>query len=394
MPNNSVIVSSLRTPVGKAKRGTLRYMRPEAMASAVVRAAVDRTPNLASDRVDDVLMGCAFPEGPQGMNIGRIIAQMAGLPESVPGATINRFCSSGLQTIAMAVQAISAGWADCVVAGGTESMTLVPMSGYYFLPDPSIASQHPNVYVSMGNTAENLAEKYRISREDQDRFALRSHKRALDAITSNRFKSETVPLQVEFTTFEHGKPKDWSISFSQDEGPRADTSMEALSRLRPVFRRGGTVTAGNASQMSDGAAASVVMSEDLAASLGASPLARMAGFAVAGVPPEIMGIGPVEAVRKVLRQTGLTPSDIGLIELNEAFAAQALAVIRELDLDESIVNVNGGAVALGHPLGCTGAKLTATLLHAMIRRKVRYGICTMCIGGGMGAAAVFENLAL
>lgn len=394
MPNNSVIVSSLRTPVGKAKRGTLRYMRPEAMASAVVRAAVDQTPNLASDRVDDVLMGCAFPEGPQGMNIGRIIAQMAGLPESVPGATINRFCSSGLQTIAMAAQSISAGWADCVVAGGTESMTLVPMSGYYFLPDPSIASQHPNVYVSMGNTAENLAEKYRISREDQDLFALRSHKRALDAITSNRFKSETVPLQVDFTTFEHGKPKDWSISFSQDEGPRADTSMEALSRLRPVFRKGGTVTAGNASQMSDGAAASVVMSEDLAASLGASPLARMAGFAVAGVPPEIMGIGPVEAVRKVLRQTGLKPSEIGLIELNEAFAAQALAVIRDLELDESIVNVNGGAVALGHPLGCTGAKLTATLLHAMIRRKVRYGICTMCIGGGMGAAAVFENLAL
>ena len=394
MPNNSVIVSSLRTPVGKAKRGTLRYMRPEAMASAVVRAAVDQTPNLASDRVDDVLMGCAFPEGPQGMNIGRIIAQMAGLPESVPGATINRFCSSGLQTIAMAAQSISAGWADCVVAGGTESMTLVPMSGYYFSPDPSIANQHPNVYVSMGNTAENLAEKYRISREDQDRFALRSHNRALDAMAAKRFDSETVPLEVEFTTFEQGQPKTWSTTFSKDEGPRSDTSLEALARLRPVFRKGGTVTAGNASQMSDGAAASVVMSEDLAASLGASPLARMAGFAVAGVPPEIMGIGPVEAVRKVLRQTGLKPSEIGLIELNEAFAAQALAVIRDLELDESIVNVNGGAVALGHPLGCTGAKLTATLLHAMIRRKVRYGICTMCIGGGMGAAAVFENLAL
>lgn len=394
MPNNSVIVSSLRTPVGKAKRGTLRYMRPEAMASAVVRAAVDRTPNLASDRVDDVLMGCAFPEGPQGMNIGRIIAQMAGLPESVPGATINRFCSSGLQTIAMAVQAISAGWADCVVAGGTESMTLVPMSGYYFSPDPSIANQHPNVYVSMGNTAENLAEKYQISREDQDRFALRSHNRALDAIAAKRFDSETVPLEVEFTTFEQGKPKAWSTTFSKDEGPRSDTSLEALARLRPVFRKGGTVTAGNASQMSDGAAVSVVMSEDLAASLGASPLARMAGFAVAGVPPEIMGIGPVKAVRKVLKQTGLKLSDIGLIELNEAFAAQALAVIHDLELDESIVNVNGGAVALGHPLGCTGAKLTATLLHAMIRRKVRFGICTMCIGGGMGAAAVFENLAL
>ena len=394
MSQQAVIVTSLRTPVAKAKRGTLRYMRPEAMGAAAVRAAVERTPNLTSDRVDDVLMGCAFPEGPQGMNIGRIIAQMAGLPDSVPGATINRFCSSGLQTIAMAVQSVSAGWADCVVAGGTESMTLVPMSGYYFLPDPTVASQNPNVYVSMGNTAENLAEQYQISREEQDRFALQSHRKALDAIATGSFSSETVPLEVNSTTFEHGRPKEWSVTLSADEGPRSDTSLEALARLRPVFRRGGTVTAGNASQMSDGAAASIVMSEEMARRLGATPLARMAGFAVAGVPPEVMGIGPVDAVRKVLRQTGLELNDIGLVELNEAFAAQALSVIRELELDETIVNIHGGAVALGHPLGCTGAKLTATLLHAMVRRRVRWGICTMCIGGGMGAAAVFENLAI
>ncbi|MDE2832972.1 MAG: acetyl-CoA C-acyltransferase [Bacteroidota bacterium] len=394
MPQQAVIVTSLRTPVGKAKRGTLRYMRPEAMGAAAVRAAVEQTPNLTPDRVDDVLMGCAFPEGPQGMNIGRIIAQMAGLPESVPGATVNRFCSSGLQTIAMAVQSVSAGWADCVVAGGTESMTLVPMSGYYFLPDPTVASRNPNVYVSMGNTAENLAEQNQISREEQDRFALQSHRKALEAIATGSFNAEIVPLEVGFTTFEQGRSKEWSVTLSTDEGPRSDTSREALARLRPVFRRGGTVTAGNASQMSDGAAASVVMSEELAKKLDATPLARMAGFAVAGVPPEVMGIGPVDAVRKVLRQTGLKLSDIGLVELNEAFAAQALSVIRELQLDESKVNIYGGAVALGHPLGCTGAKLTATLLHAMVRRRVRWGICTMCIGGGMGAAAVFENLVM
>lgn len=394
MPNNAVIVTTLRTPVGKARRGTLRYMRPEAMGAAAVRAAVQRTPNLLPEQVDDILMGCAFPEGPQGMNIGRIIAQRAGLPDSVPGATVNRFCSSGLQTIAMAVQAVSTGWTECVIAGGTESMTLVPMSGYYFQPDPTVASQDPNVYVSMGNTAENLAEKYQISREDQDGFALQSHQKALDAIAKGRFGPEIMPLDVQFTTFERGKAKNWSVTFSTDEGPRPDTSMQALAQLRPVFRRGGTVTAGNSSQMSDGAAAAVVMSENMAVKLGASPLARMAGFAVAGVPPEVMGIGPVGAVRKVLHQTDLALSDIGLIELNEAFAVQALAVIRELELDESTVNIHGGAVALGHPLGCTGAKLTATLLHAMIQRRVRWGICTMCIGGGMGAAAVFENLAM
>ena len=392
MPNDAVIVTSLRTPVGKAKRGALRYTRPEAIGAAAVRAAVEKTPNLTPESVEDVLIGCAFPEGPQGMNMGRIIAGMAGLPDSVPGATVNRFCSSGLQTIAMAVQSVEAGWSRCVVAGGTESMTLVPMSGYYFQPDPNVANGRPNVYVSMGNTAENLAEKYHISREDQDRFAFQSHQKALSAIAEGRFEEELEPVDLAFTTFENGQTRQVSTTFTTDEGPRADTSMEALARLRPVFRNRGTVTAGNSSQMSDGAAAAVVVSAALAQELRADPLARMAGFAVAGVPPEIMGIGPVDAVRKVLNQTGLSLSEIGLIELNEAFAVQAMAVIQELDLDDSIVNVNGGAVALGHPLGCTGAKLTATLLHEMIRRRVRYGICTMCIGGGMGAAAVFENL--
>lgn len=392
MQSSAVIVTSLRTPVGKAKRGALRFMRPEVMGAEAIRAAVDHTPNLHAEDIDDVLIGCAFPEGSQGMNVGRIIANLAGLPDSVPGATVNRFCSSGLQTIAMANQAIGMRQAECIVAGGAESMTLVPMSGYYFQPDPGMAESRPEVYVSMGNTAENLAQKYRISREDQDRFALRSHERALAAQSGGLFEQEIIPLEVQQTSFQNGITKTVTNPFSLDEGPRADTSMEALGRLRPVFRNGGSVTAGNASQMSDGAAATVVMSEDMAARLGAEPLARMVGFAVAGVPPALMGIGPVPAIEKVLEQTGVSRDQIGLIELNEAFAAQALAVIREAGLDESIVNVQGGAIALGHPLGCTGAKLTATLLHAMKRKNIRYGLCTMCIGGGMGAAAIFENL--
>ena len=392
MQSSAVIVTSLRTPVGKAKRGALRFMRPEAMGAEAVRAAVDHTPNLLAEDVDDVLIGCAFPEGSQGMNVGRIVANRAGLPDSVPGATINRFCSSGLQTIAMANQAIGMGQAECIVAGGAESMTLVPMSGYYFQPDPGMAESRPEVYVSMGNTAENLAQKYSISREDQDRFALRSHERALAAQSGGFFEQEIIPLKVQQTSFQNGISKTITYQFSSDEGPRVDTSMEALGRLRPVFRNGGSVTAGNASQMSDGAAATVVMSEAMATRLGAEPLARMVGFAVAGVPPALMGIGPVPAIEKVLAQTGLSRDQIGLIELNEAFAAQALAVIREANLDESITNVQGGAIALGHPLGCTGAKLTATLLHAMKRQNIRYGLCTMCIGGGMGAAAIFENL--
>ena len=388
------IVSSVRTAVGKAKKGALRHFRPEEMGAKAVIGAIERVKGLQPEQVDDVIMGCAFPEGPQGMNMGRIIAQKAALPDEVPGATVNRFCSSGLQTIVMASQAIMAGHADVVVAGGTESMSMVPMSGFFFQPDPATVQHDIDVYVSMGITAENVAEKYDVSREDQDRFALRSHERALDAIESGRFEEEIVPLQVDYSLYEDGETSDVRFEHKTDEGPRADTSLEALGKLKPVFRQGGTVTAGNASQTNDAAAASVVMSERTMRELGVDPMGRVVGFALAGVPPELMGIGPVGAIQKVLKQTGLSLGDIGLVELNEAFAAQALAVIREVGLDEGIVNVNGGAIALGHPLGCTGAKLTATLLHEMRRRGVRYGICTMCVGGGMGAAAVIENLRL
>ncbi len=390
--NGAYIVSSVRTAVGKAKRGALRHARPEEMGAEAVKGAIDRIEGLEPEQVDDVLIGCAFPEGPQGMNIGRIIAQKAALPDAVPGATINRFCSSGLQTLALATQTIQAGWADCIVAGGVESMSLVPMSGFYFQPDPATVEDDIDVYVSMGITAENVANKYDVSREDQDRFALRSHHLAIDAIDSGRFEREIVPLRVEETMIEDGKLVTKSFDFHTDEGPRRDTTAEALAKLRPVFRKDGTVTAGNASQTSDGAAASVLMSEHMMKELGATPMGRIVGFALAGVPPELMGIGPVNAISKVLRQTGLEISEIDLVELNEAFAAQALAVIREAGFAEDIVNVNGGAIALGHPLGCTGAKLTSTLLHEMERRGARYGICTMCVGGGMGAAAVIENL--
>jgi acetyl-CoA acyltransferase len=397
--NGAYIVSSVRTAVGKAGRGTLKDYRPEEMGAQSVRGAMDRVDGLEPEMVDDVMMGCAFPEGPQGMNVGRIIAQKAGLPDSVPGATVNRFCSSGLQTIAMASQAIATGTADVVVAGGAESMSAVPMSGFFFQPDPQLTEDDIDYYVSMGITAENVAEKYGVSREDQDAFALRSHQRAVDAIDSGRFDDEIVPLEVAQTyyngaDFGKGSTHTHKTTFDVDEGPRRDTSIDALAGLRPAFRRGGSVTAGNSSQTSDGGAASVVMSERMVDELGVAPLARIVGFSVAGVAPEYMGIGPVEAIPKVLKQTGLSLDDIGLVELNEAFAAQALAVIRESGLDEDIVNVNGGAIALGHPLGCTGAKLTSTLIHEMIRRDVRYGICTMCVGGGMGAAGVIENLRL
>lgn len=390
--NAAYIVSTVRTAVGKANKGTLRNMRPETLGALAVRGALDQAGAVPDDRVDDVLIGCAMPEGPQGMNMGRIVAQAAGLPDSVPGATINRFCSSGLQTVVLASQAIAVGQADVIVAGGTESMSLVPMSGYYFSPDPAVVAQDPDVYVSMGNTAENVAAKYSISREDQDRFALASHEKALAAISAGRFEDEIVPVAVEDTSYSDDEVLTRKTSFSVDEGPRADSTLEALSGLRPVFRNRGSVTAGNSSQLSDGAAATLVMSERAVSEFGVDPLGRVVGFSVAGVAPELMGIGPVEAVPKVLRQTGLELKDIGLFELNEAFAAQALAVIRELGLDPDRVNVNGGAIALGHPLGCTGAKLLATLLHEMRRRGERFGICTMCIGGGMGAAAVIENL--
>ncbi len=390
--NGAYIVSSVRTAVGKARRGTLKNVRPEAMGAVAVREAIRRVDGLDPSQVDDVLVGCAMPEGSQGMNVGRIIALKAGLPDSVTGATVNRFCSSGLQTIVMASQAIATGQADCVVAGGAESMSLVPMAGFYFQPDPDLAGEWPEVYISMGHTAENLADQYGISRQEQDRFSLQSHQRALDAIASGRFDEEIVALEVEETFFNENTTHTVQTTFRIDEGPRADTSVEALARLRPAFRNRGTVTAGNSSQMSDGAAASVVMSQQMMSDLGVDPMGRIVGFALAGVAPEVMGIGPVGAIAKVLKRTGLALKDIGLVELNEAFAAQALSVIKEVGLDEAIVNVNGGAVALGHPLGCTGAKLTATLLHEMKRRGVRYGLCTMCIGGGMGAAAVIENL--
>ena len=390
--NDAYIVSSVRTPAGKAKRGTLKHVRPEALGAQAFRGAVDRVSGLEPDMIDDVLVGCAFPEGPQGMNLGRIVAQKAEFPDTVPGATINRFCSSGLQTIALAVQNIQAGWADCVLAGGVESMSHVPMTGFYYQPDPDLVERDIDVYVSMGITAENVASKYGISREAQDEFALRSHQRALDAIERGAFHEEIIPVDVELTGFKDGRTETQQIRFETDEGPRRDTSLEVLAGLKPVFKRAGTVTAGNASGMSDGAAATVVMSRSMVDQLGVEPMGRLVGFSLAGVSPDMMGIGPVEAIRKVLHQTGLSLGDIDLIELNEAFAAQALAVINEAGLDPDKVNVNGGAIALGHPLGCTGAKLTSTLLHELQRRSARYGICTMCVGGGMGAAAVFENL--
>jgi len=386
------IVSSVRTAVGKAPRGTLRNVRPDDMGAVAVKGAIERIKDLAPECIDDIIFGCAFPEAEQGFNLGRVIAQRAGLPDSVAGSTVNRFCASGLQTIAMATQAIITGQAEAIVAGGAESMSLIPMGGHYLAPNPEMMTDAPQAYCTMGITGENVAQQYQISREEQDSFALRSHQRALAAIEQGRFAEEIVPLPVRETFYIDGKPQLVEKVFQVDEGPRPDTSLEALARLHPVFRLGGTITPGNSSQTSDGAAATVVMSQRLVNELGVQPLGRMLGFAVAGVPPEIMGIGPIAAVPKVLKQVGLTLDDIGLIELNEAFAAQTLAVIDKLGLNQEIVNVNGGAIALGHPLGCTGAKLTATLLHEMKRRGIRYGLVTACVGGGMGAAAVYENL--
>ena len=391
---DAYIVDAVRSAVGRAGKGTLSRTRPEAMGGDVIQALLAKYPSFPADRIDDVLIGCAMPEGAQGMNMGRLIAQKAGLPDSVPGATVNRFCSSGLQTIALASQSIATGMASAIVAGGVESMSLVPMTGFYYQPDPDLIKTDANVYVSMGNTAENVAEKFQVSRIDQDEFALRSHQKAINAVDSGVFSHEIVPLTVRSVDFESGKRQEKTFIFDHDEGPRRDSSAEALASLRPVFRKGGSVTAGNSSQMSDGAAAALLVGESQLKEYGLRPMARLVSFAVAGVAPELMGIGPIEAVPKALKLAGLKISDIGLIELNEAFASQSLAVIRQLNLNPEIVNVHGGAIALGHPLGCTGAKLTATLLHEMIRRKVRYGLCTMCIGGGMGAAGIFENLQL
>ena len=385
------IVSSVRTAVGKAKKGTLRNFRSDDLGAIAVKAALEKVPELQPEQIDNVIIGCAAPEAEQGWNIGRIIVKRAGLPDSVPGCTVNLCCASGLQTIAIAANAIQVGQAEAIVAGGTESMSFIPELGGSCNPNLELVETSPDLYLGWGLTAENVADKYAISREEQDRFAFRSHQRALAAIDGGKFESEIVPVKFTETSYIDGNLETVEKVFQVDEGPRRDTSLEAMARLKSVFREGGTVTAGNSSQLSDGAAAVVLMSEDKVKELGVQPIARLLGYAVAGVPPEIMGIGPTTAVPKVLKQVGLKLEDIGLIELNEAFAAQSIAVIRELGLNEEIVNVNGGAIALGHPLGCTGAKLTATLLHEMKRRGVRYGLCTMCIGGGMGAAAVFEN---
>jgi len=391
--HEAVIVSALRTAVGKAPRGSLRTTRPDDMAADVIRALMAQTPQLAPEAVDDVILGCATPEGESGTNVARIASLRAGLPDSVPAVTVNRFCSSGSQTIAMAAERIMAGMADQIIAGGTESMSLV-RGNNRFRPNPYLVEHRPDAYLSMGLTAENVARKYKVSREDADAFALRSHQRAIAAQQAGKFADDgIVPLDVEITeTDDSGQPKTRRFTFDTDEGPRADTTLEALGKLRPAFHVKGVVTAGNSSQTSDGAAAVTVMSRARAEELGLKPLARFVSFAVGGVPPEIMGMGPVVAVPKALKRAGLTLADIDLIELNEAFAGQALAVMRELGLDESKVNVNGGAVALGHPLGASGAKLTVQLLGEMRRRGSRYGLVTMCVGGGQGAATIFENL--
>ena len=389
----AVIVSAVRTPVGKAKKGGLATVRPDEMSATVIQELLKRTPNLDPAEIEDVVFGCAFPEGEQGLNMARMIALRAGLPESVPAETINRYCSSGVQSIAHVAYAVQAGQIEVGIAGGVESMSMVPMMGYKFSANPHFAMELPHYYTNMGLTAENVSLKYGVSRQDQDEFSFKSHQKAAKAVNSGLFDPELVPIDVEVTEFNgHEKPIKKNFTVKRDEGPRADTSIEALAKLRPAFKEGGTVTAGNASQMSDGAAAVMVMSSEKAAVLGLTPLARFVSFAVGGVPPEIMGIGPIVAIPKALKIAGLSLNDIDLIELNEAFAAQGLAVMRTLEINEDVVNVNGGAIALGHPLGCTGTKLTTQLIYEMGRRKSKYGMVTMCIGGGMGAAAIFENL--
>jgi acetyl-CoA acyltransferase len=390
--SSPVIVSAVRTAVGKAPKGKLSATRPDDMAAVAMRAAIERVHGLRAEDIDDILVGCAMPEAEQGMNVARVAAFRAGIPYSVPAMTLNRFCSSGLQSIAFAADRIGSGAAHCILAGGTESMSMIPMGGHKIAPNPALIETNPDTYLSMGLTAENVAREFRIDREDQDAFALESHRRALAAVEAGRFNEEIVPLSVHEVVLDNGHRATHEFTFNIDEGPRRDTSMEALARLKPAFKAGGTVTAGNASQMSDGAAAVIVMSNEKAQSMGLRPLARFVAYATAGVPPDVMGIGPVEAIPKVLKQAGLKLADIDIIELNEAFAVQSLAIIRELGLDPAKVNVNGGAIALGHPLGCTGSKLTATLLYEMQRRGARYGMVTMCVGGGMGAAGIFERV--
>jgi acetyl-CoA acyltransferase len=406
----AVIVSSVRTPVGKAFKGSLRATRPDDLAALAIREALARVPGLDAKEIDDVILGCAMPEGEQGMNVARIAALRAGLPMETSAMTVNRFCSSGLQAIAIAAERIRAGSAHVIVAGGTESMTMVPMGGNKVSPNPWLVDHNPDAYINMGLGTENIARKFGITREQADQFSVDSHQKALAAIAAGHFKEETVPVEVKITAVANGtgsssgsasgsakakaaaKAATQTFTFETDEGPRADTSLEALAKLKPAFHVKGTVTAGNSSQMSDGAAAAVVMSAERAKALGLKPLARFVAYATAGVLPEEFGIGPVAAIPKALKLAGLTLNDIAVFELNEAFAAQSLAVIQQAGLDPRRVNPNGGAIALGHPLGCTGAKLTATILRELQRRNARYGMVTMCIGGGMGAAGILERL--
>jgi len=386
----AVIVAGARTPVGRAKKGTLAHMRPDDLGAIAVRETLKRAGEYEGN-IDDLIIGCAMPEAEQGMNMARYIGVLAGLPSTVPAITINRYCSSGLQSIAFAAERIMLGHADTIIAGGAESMSLVPMMGHVVRPNVKIAESLPEYYMGMGHTAEEVANRFHISREDQDAFAVRSHQKAAKAIAEGKFDDEIVPVNVVSRSISaDNKLVEKSIEFMMDEGVRPGTNMEVLSTLRPAFSVSGTVTAGNASQTSDGAAAVMVMDRDKADSLGLTPMVKFRSFAVAGVAPEIMGVGPVEAVPRALKMAGLELSDIGLFELNEAFASQSIQVIRQLGLNEDIVNVNGGAIALGHPLGCTGTKLTLTLAHEMKRRNVQFGVVTMCIGGGMGAAGVFE----
>ena len=389
----AVIVSAVRTAVGKAPKGTLRHTRPDDMGAAVIKEAIARVPGLSASEIDDVIMGCAMPEAEQGMNVARAAAIRAGLPVETSAMTINRFCSSGLQTIAMASDRIRTNGAEVIVAGGLESMSMIPMGGHIIRPNPTLIETYPDFYLSMGLATENVARKYEVTREQQDEFALRSHQRAIAALDADKFKDETVPLTVTVEELDaKGKKQHSEIQFAKDEGPRRDSTAEALAKLKPAFQLKGTITAGNSSQMSDGAAAAIVMSAERARQLGAQPLARLVAYATAGCPPEEMGIGPVFAIPKALKLAGLTLDQIDVIELNEAFAAQSLAVIKMLELNPDKVNVNGGAIALGHPLGCTGAKLTASILRELERRSGRYGMVTMCVGGGMGAAGIFERL--
>ena len=389
----AVIVSAVRTAVGKAPKGTLKYMRPDEMGAAAIREALARCPGLEPGAVEDVIMGCAMPEAEQGMNVARAAAIRAGLPVETSAMTINRFCSSGLEAIALAADRIRSGGADVIVAGGLETMSMIPMGGHSIRPNPALVESYPDFYLNMGLTAENVAQKYGIGRAEQDAFAVQSHQRAAAAIAAGKFQEEIVPLTVTLESLDaKGRKQKKEMTFDTDEGVRADSSVEGLGKLRPAFHVKGTVTAGNASQMSDGAAAVVIMSDEKAKELGLKPLARFVAYATAGCAPEEMGIGPIHAIPKVLQKAGLTIDDIGVIELNEAFAAQSLAIIKTLGLDTEKVNVNGGAIALGHPLGCTGAKLTASIIREMQRREARYGLITMCVGGGMGAAGVLELL--